>query len=305
MIVLVTNDDGIGAKGIQTLRRALSELPDVEVRVIAPHTNRSGTARSITTHSPIWVEEIEFEDGSIGFATEGTPVDCVRFADLGLLGAKPDLIVSGINHGSNLGDDVTYSGTVAAAFEGIILGVPGIAVSQQAGVGGMGYAGREFDFTVAAAVSREIVRRLIAEPLTPGTLLNINCPAGEVAGIEVTRLGKRLYNDELKLIDEGAGSRRRYEIYGFEPSFEDEEGTDLAAVARQRIALTPIHFDLTDHGGLELLGAWDLEELAGAVDLPNVPPASSNTNVSPASSASRPGATGSAGGAAGSASAPG
>ena len=93
--------------------------------MIAPHSNRSGTARSITTRSPIWVEEVEFDDGTIGFATEGTPVDCVRFADLGLLGERPDLIVSGINHGSNLGDDVTYSGTVAAAFEGIILGMPG------------------------------------------------------------------------------------------------------------------------------------------------------------------------------------
>ena len=200
--VLVTNDDGIGAAGIQALRRALAELPDVEVHVIAPHMNRSGTARSITTHSPIWVEEIDFDDGTIGFATEGTPVDCVRFADLGLIGERPDLIVSGINHGSNLGDDVTYSGTVAAAFEGIILGIPGIAVSQQAEVGGMGYAGRRFDFGFAAAITREIVSRLIEEPLGPETLLNINVPAGEVSGIEVTGLGKRLYNDELKQVEE-------------------------------------------------------------------------------------------------------
>ena len=125
MRVLVTNDDGIHAEGIQALRGALRELDDVEVHVVAPDSNRSATARSITTRSPLWVEEVEFDDGDRGFATEGTPVDCVRFADLGLLGEKPDLIVSGINHGSNLGDDVTYSGTVAAAFEGIILGSPG------------------------------------------------------------------------------------------------------------------------------------------------------------------------------------
>ena len=93
-------------------------------RVVAPHTNRSGTARSITTRSPIWVEEVDFDDGTTGFATEGTPVDCVRFAELGLLGGRPELIISGINHGANLGDDVTYSGTVAAAFEGIVLGSP-------------------------------------------------------------------------------------------------------------------------------------------------------------------------------------
>ncbi len=281
MKILVTNDDGIGAAGIHALRRALAELPDVDVRVIAPHTNRSGTARSITTHSPIWVEEVEFDDGTIGFATEGTPVDCVRFADLGLLDGQPDLIVSGINHGSNLGDDVTYSGTVAAAFEGIILGVPGIAVSQQAEVGGMGYAGRRFEFGFAAAITREIVRRLIAEPLGPQTLLNINVPAGEVSGIEVTSLGKRLYNDELKQVEEDERGRRRYSIYGFEPSFKDEEGTDLAAVARGRVALTPIHFELTDHENIGRLGAWDLDEMM---------------KVPPASSASPPGAAGSGAG---------
>jgi 5'-nucleotidase len=268
MIVLLTNDDGIGAEGLHALRRALRELDGVEVRVVAPHINRSGTARSITPHSPIWVEEVELDDGTTAFATEGTPVDCVRFAELGLVGERPDLIVSGINHGSNLGDDVTYSGTVAAAFEGIVLGLPGVAVSQQAGVGGMGYAGREYDFTVSAAVAREVVRKLIADPLPPGTLLNINCPAAETAGIEVTRLGKRLYNDELRLVDEGPGGRRRYRIYGFEPSFEDEPGTDLAAVAGGRVAITPIHFDLTDRPGLEQLGEWDLESLVPAPDVP-------------------------------------
>jgi 5'-nucleotidase len=268
MIILLTNDDGIGATGLHALRRALLELEGADVRVIAPHTNRSGTARSITTRSPIWVEEVEFEDGGTGFATEGTPVDCVRFADLGLLGERPDLIVSGINHGSNLGDDITYSGTVAAAFEGIVLGLPAIAVSQQAGIGGMGYAGREFDFTVSAGVAREVVRKLIAEPMPPGTLVNINCPTGELRGIELTRLGKRLYDDQLELVEEGDRGRKRYKIYGFEPSFEDEQGTDLAAVARGRVAITPIHFDLTDREGLDRLRDWDLEALAGALDTP-------------------------------------
>jgi 5'-nucleotidase len=266
VIVLLTNDDGIGAEGLHALRRALGEVDDVDVRVIAPHRNRSGTARGITTHSPIWVQEVEFDDGGSGFATEGTPVDCVRFGDLGLLGQRPDLIVSGINHGSNLGDDVTYSGTVAAAFEGIVLGLPAVAVSQQAGIGGMGYAGREFEFEYSAAVAREVIARMIAEPLPAGTLVNINCPAGEPEGIEVTRLGKRLYDDELRLVEEGDRGRKRYNIYGFEPSFEDEEGTDLAAIARGRIAITPIHFDLTDHGELERLARWDLEALAAGLE---------------------------------------
>ena len=131
MRILLTNDDGISAPGLQATRRALLELDDVVLDVIAPNTNRSATARSITTRAPLSVEEIDFGDGSKGYATDGTPVDCVRFADLGLLGERPDLIVSGINHGANLGDDITYSGTVAAALEGIILGIPAVALSQQ------------------------------------------------------------------------------------------------------------------------------------------------------------------------------
>jgi 5'-nucleotidase len=257
--VLVTNDDGIGAQGLQTLRRALRELGGVRVDVVAPDSNRSATARSITTRSPRWVEEIEFGDGDRGFATEGTPVDCVRFADLGLLGERPGLIVSGINHGANLGDDITYSGTVAAALEGIVLGIPAIAISQQSTAREMGFRfGRSFDFGFAAALAVELVRGVIENPLPEGILLNVNCPAGEPQGIEVARLGKRLYDDELKLVEEDSEGRRRYEIYGFEPSFEDEPGTDLAAVARGRVALTPIHFDLTHHDGLGGIGAWDV-----------------------------------------------
>jgi len=265
MRVLLTNDDGISAPGLQAARKALRALDGVEVDVIAPDSNRSATARSITTRSPLTVEEVEFGDGDRGFATDGTPVDCVRFADLGLLGARPDLIFSGINHGSNLGDDITYSGTVAAAFEGIVLGIPALAVSQQSSGGGMGYVSGRFDFGMAAPFAAELVRRLATEPMPPETLINVNCPAGEPSGVEVTRLGKRLYNDELKQVGEDLESgKRRYEIYGFEPSFEDEEGTDLWAVARGRIAVTPIHFDLTDHGGLDRLQGWGFEEMLTA-----------------------------------------
>ena len=265
MRVLLTNDDGISAPGLQAARRALREVEGVELDVIAPDSNRSATARSITTRSPLTVEEVEFGDGDRGFATDGTPVDCVRFADLGLLGGRPDLILSGINHGSNLGDDITYSGTVAAAFEGIVLGIPAVAISQQSSGGGMGYVTGRFEFGVAAALSAELVRRLINEPMPPETLINVNCPAGEPAGIEVTKLGKRLYNDELKLVGEDAESgKRRYEIYGFEPSFEDEAGTDLSAVARKRVSVTPIHFDLTDHGGLDRLQGWGFEKMLAA-----------------------------------------
>lgn len=265
MRVLLTNDDGITAPGLQAARRALREIDGVEVDVIAPDSNRSATARSITTRSPLVVEEVEFGDGHRGFATDGTPVDCVRFADLGLLGGRPDLIFSGINHGANLGDDITYSGTVAAAFEGIVLGIPAVAISQQSSGGGMGYVSGRFDFGFAASFAAELVRRLMIEPMPAKTLINVNCPAGEPTGIEVTKLGKRLYNDELKLVKEDDGGRRHYEIYGWQPDFEDEEGTDLSAVSRGRIAVTPIHFDLTDHGELERLRGWRFEEMLASM----------------------------------------
>src|ERR671922_1131875 len=139
MKVLLTNDDGITATGLNVLRQALLDVPAVELAVIAPDSNRSATARSITTSKPLWVEEVEFGDGTTGFATDGTPVDCVRFAALGLVESEPELIVSGVNHGANLGDDITYSGTVAAALEGIVLGIPAIAISQQSTAGEMGF----------------------------------------------------------------------------------------------------------------------------------------------------------------------
>src|SRR3954454_19957498 len=178
--VLLTNDDGIGATGLQTLRRALLEVPDVELQVIAPDSNRSATARSITFSRPLWVAEVEFDDGTLGYACDGTPVDCVRLAALGLIeGFEPDLIVSGINHGSNLGDDITYSGTVAAALEGVVLGVPGIAVSQQSLAREMDFRlGERFDFTAAAAFVARMVEEINDVPLPTGALLNVNCPAG-------------------------------------------------------------------------------------------------------------------------------
>jgi 5'-nucleotidase len=261
MRVLITNDDGIQATGLHAMRRQLQGIEGLDVHVIAPDSNRSATARSITTRSPLRVEEIPFDDGAIGFATDGTPVDCVRFAELGLVGERPELIVSGINHGSNLGDDITYSGTVAAALEGIVLGIPAIAISQQSAAREMDFRwGREFDFSVAAAFSAELVKRVAQDPLPADTLLNVNCPAGTPTGIEVTHLGKRLYNDEMKLVDEDPETgRHRYQIYGFEPSFEDEPGSDLSAIAREHISVTPVHFDLTDRPSLDRLKKWDFK----------------------------------------------
>src|SRR5918911_1621460 len=173
MRVLLTNDDGIWADGLQAMRRALSDLPGVELAVIAPDGNRSAMARSITTRRPLWVEEVPFGDGTSGYATDGTSVDCVRLARLGLVdGFEADLIVSGINHGSNLGDDITYSGTVAAALEAVVLGLPGIAVSQQSRARELDFRfGEAFDFSAAAAFTARIVGELESVPLPEGTLL--------------------------------------------------------------------------------------------------------------------------------------
>jgi 5'-nucleotidase len=250
MRVLLTNDDGITATGLNMLRRALLEVPDVELEVIAPDSNRSATGRAVTLHDPIWVEEVEFGDGTTGFATDGTPVDCVRFASLGLIDSPPELIVSGINHGANLGDDITYSGTVAAALEGIMLGIPAIAVSLA--------GGREFE-PLARFVAR-MVDELDEVPMPGGTLLNVNGPGGEVRGACACRLGKRVYNDKMELTEE-AGERRRYRLYGEEPGYTHEDGTDFAAIAEGLIAVTPLHFDLTDQAGVEELAGFDLERL--------------------------------------------
>jgi len=266
MKILLTNDDGIGAQGLQTLRRELRQIEGVIVEVIAPDSNRSASARSITTRSPLSVAEVRFEDGDLGHATDGTPVDCVRFADVGLVGERPDLIVSGINHGLNLGDDVTYSGTVAAALEGVLLGIPAVAVSQQSTRGELGYMPQKsYDFTVGARFTAGIVRELADHPMAPGSLINVNVPGGEIEGVDVTKLGKRLYRDELKKVERDVeDGRTSYRIYGYEPGLDDEPGTDIGAIARNRVAVTPLRLDWTHHDEIEGLRGRDFERLLGA-----------------------------------------
>lgn len=268
MKILITNDDGIQAKGLHALRRALKELPGAEVAVIAPDSNRSAAARSITTREPLWVEEVHFGDGTTGFSTDGTPVDCARIAALGLLQFEPELIVAGINHGANLGDDITYSGTVAAALEGVVQGIAAVAVSQQSRRREMDFRfGDKFDFETAARFTARLIEQHGIDGLPADTLLNINCPAcdtGELRGAEITHLGKRIYREKLELEEEGGDGRRRYRIYGDDPSYHREEGTDFAAIAANKISITPVHFDLTDRGGMERLRQWDLDSLLKA-----------------------------------------
>src|SRR5438105_10507824 len=177
--VLLTNDDGIEAEGLQAMRAALVSLENVRLAVIAPDGNRSAMARSITTRRPLWVAETPFSDGTVGYATDGTPVDCVRLASLGLVeDFEADLVISGINHGANLGDDITYSGTVAAALEGVVLGLPAIAVSQQSGARALDFRfDGGFGFDVAATLVARWVERIEQVPIHERAHVSVNVHA--------------------------------------------------------------------------------------------------------------------------------
>ena len=249
-LIVLTNDDGVASPGLAALKTALDPLG--EVRVVAPDQNRSGAARSITMNSHLWVEEVCLPDGSLAFSTDGTPVDCVRMAALGLLDRVPDLIVSGINLGGNLGDDITYSGTVAAAFEGIMLDIPAIAISAE------GYH-PDYDLTVPARLARVLVSAALAHGFPAKTLLNINCPDRrweELRGLRFTTLGKRIYGDKVEY-RETKGSRRGYHIYNDDLSYQREPGTDFEAIAEGFASLTPLHFDLMSHEALDELQGWE------------------------------------------------
>lgn len=249
-VIVLTNDDGVRSPGLAVLKDALEGLG--EVRIVAPDQNRSGAARSITMHDHLWVEEVRLQDGTLAFSTDGTPVDCVRMAALGLLDRVPDLIVSGINLGGNLGDDITYSGTVAAAFEGIMLDIPAVAVSADA-------YGPGYDLTVPARLARLVVATALDHGFPTKTLLNINCPDRsweELAGLRLTTLGKRIYGDKVEY--RGAkGRRRRYHIYNDDLSYQKEEGTDFEAIAEGFASITPLHFDLMSHEALDELKGWE------------------------------------------------
>ena len=197
MRILLTNDDGVTSRGLFAAKQALDAVG--AVLVIAPDSNRSGSARSITIDRPLTVGEVALRDGSTAYATDGTPVDCVRFGDLGVVGEPPDLIVSGINYGYNLGDDVTYSGTVAAAFEGLLLGIPGVAISQGAPSAGADFRRHPgYDFGPAAEFLARLVGMIGERGLPDGTVLNVNVPSPPAGG-GVCRLGKRIYRDRLEL----------------------------------------------------------------------------------------------------------
>src|SRR5215204_3753343 len=211
MRIVLTNDDGIDAVGLLAARRALEKVG--EVLTVAPDRNRSGVGRSITFGTPLHVEEREMADGIIGYACTGTPVDCVRLVALGLMDFEPDIVVSGINHGENLGDDITYSGTVAGAMEGIVIGVPGSAVSLS--IDRPWHETVEEDvplddglhFEEAAGFTGRLVR-VAFKRLPSGRILNVNAPnlpREKLRGARVTKLGRRFYKDELVEVKDEKG----------------------------------------------------------------------------------------------------
>jgi 5'-nucleotidase len=260
MRIILTNDDGIDAAGLLAARKALEEIG--EVLTVAPDRNRSGVGRSITFGTPLHVEEREMADGVIGYACTGTPVDCVRLVALGLMDFAPDIVVSGINHGENLGDDITYSGTVAAAFEGIVVGVPGIAVSLAVERPWHHHDESEYNFEPVARFAARLAKTALSR-LPAGRILTINAPnvpASELKGARVTRLGRRFYTDELIEVRSAEG-RVGYDIYNNPPGRHEEEGTDFAAVENGEISITPVHLKLTDEAGLEELESWDVKSL--------------------------------------------
>src|SRR4051812_25624643 len=254
--ILITNDDGVESRGLLALKQALEPIGDTTV--IAPDTNQSAVGHQKTLMRPLRVRERTLADGSIAYSVDGSPTDAVSVAFLGYFGHGFDLVASGINYGANLGDDITYSGTVSAAMEAVINGCPGFAISQE-------YYEHP-DFSLAAIAATLVARNILEHGLSRGELVNVNVPAvpiEECAGIEVTRLGRRVYQAQLveRLDPRGIPY---FWIGGPPPSGLAVEGTDFHAVVHRRIAITPIHLDLTGRRLLRRLKTWSWPLPSGA-----------------------------------------
>jgi 5'-nucleotidase len=245
MHLLISNDDGITARGIQVLSSRMNLLG--KVTIVAPDQNRSGASNSLTLESPVRIRET----GKRTFSVSGTPTDCVHIALTGLLKKDPDMVVSGINAGANLGDDVIYSGTVAAAMEGRFLGLPAIAVS-------LVFKERPEHYSTAADAVALLVERLSKDPLPADTILNVNVPdlpLQEIKGFEVTRLGHRHRAEPVVKTNDPRG-RPMYWIGPAGPGQDAGPGTDFDAIRRGYISITPIHVDLTRYQALDQISGW-------------------------------------------------
>jgi 5'-nucleotidase len=254
-VILLTNDDGIAAEGLRSLEGALERLG--RIVIVAPELEQSASSHAITLDKPLRIKEFARNR----YTVSGTPTDCVLAAVHSILEEKPDLIVSGINHGPNMGEDVHYSGTVAAALEGCILGITAMAVSL------VSWTPQRFDG--AAEAAEVLARRLLAARGGRAALWNVNVPAippGEIKGIRVTKLGSRVYNDIIVRKKDPRG-KDYFWIGGGEPGWSTEENSDFAAVSSGFVSVTPLRIDLTDYQGMQaievLTNAWRTDRITG------------------------------------------
>jgi 5'-nucleotidase len=250
MEILVTNDDGIHADGLRALAKALRTLGNVTV--VAPDREQSAASHALTLHRPLRIKRVE--EGVL--SVDGTPTDCVLLGVHGFLKQKPDLVVSGINHGPNMGNDTSYSGTVAAAVEGTLLGIPSVAISLATWEGA--------DFEPAAEVARELVKTFLDRGIHPGMCLSVNVPPiprHAMKGIRVTRLGKRVYHDVIVEKTDPRG-KLYYWIGGEDPTWEHDELSDFNAVSEGYVSVTPLSLELTDYKAIVEMETWGLK-LAG------------------------------------------
>ncbi len=244
MKILISNDDGYQSTGIRTLATALESYGDITI--VAPDRNRSGASNSLTLQSPVRVNRMQDN----AYSVNGTPTDCVHMGITGLFDFDHDMVVSGINHGANLGDDILYSGTVAAAMEGRFLGLPAIAISL------LGHQPQHFD--AAAKVAGQLVKQLIQTPLPADTILNVNVPDrpyDELSGLRATRLGHRHRAEPVVPAVDPRGGR----IYWIGPAGPEQDagpGTDFHAVAQGYVSVTPLQVDLTRHDDIPELQSW-------------------------------------------------
>ena len=245
--ILVTNDDGIFAPGIYSLWEAMNEIGDVTV--VAPDSEKSAVGHAITLTDPIRVRKITGKNGYGGFAVKGTPADCVKIAGRALMDNPPDIVVSGINSGANIGNDIIYSGTVSAATEGTILGIPSVAVSLSARVGG--------HLESAQSAAKTVVKKVIENGLPNGILLNVNVPnipENELKGFRITKQGNLVFRDKFEKREDPRG--KTYYWMGGDHSNEHEVGTDGLAINEGFISITPIHYQLTEESFIDKLNNW-------------------------------------------------
>lgn len=252
MNIVVTNDDGVYAPGLLALAKALMKLGNVSI--VAPDHNWSASGHVKTLHRPLRVKEVELDDGTPAMACDGAPSDCIALAALGLIPEPIDFVVSGINPNANLGHDVTYSGTVTAAMEGAIWGIPSIAVSVDAPEFHRG----PLDYSTSAEIGRQVLEKLAQNPISPSVLLNVNVPylsLGQIKGIAVTRQGLRIYRDELVRREDPRG-RPYYWIGGDAPTGVKEDGTDFGELSAGFVSVTPLQLDLTANQAVTEIKKW-------------------------------------------------